>query len=245
MAKERTVLKHLLPLGKQLPEAIKGKRARIFGVTRGAYKNPAFWSVNEIPKLVKSKKTGMLIDKIEPDKVLGHAHSVTLTDPRFDKMYRPKQLNTRGYKAKGGTPQYGKINREDLELTSRAKELLSKGNKQTYKDRYAFVDGRVKNIEELKDVRPKPDPGKGRMYKSGRLQKIPLDDILDGQNDHYVGQSMRNGSTRKLIGKREYNTLKKNKQLGKGKYHLATQVQLEPNGAMYYYNSHTKFLVDF
>lgn len=242
----RKILNKILPLGKSLPQGVKGKRVRVFGVTRGAYKNPAFWSVNQMPPMVKSARTGMKIDPINPNtgSVLGHAHSLTLTDPRFDKMYRPNMFDTRGYKVRKGKSYLDRLTRNDIELTPKAKRRLDQGLSQNYKNRYAFIDGKVKDIQEMTQMPTEFPLKKGLMYKKGRLNKVDLDTMLDRGDDYYVGQTLRNGSNRRLIGQREYNTLKKHNKLGKGKYHLVKQVRLDPAGQMRYY-SNSFFLSDF
>jgi hypothetical protein len=233
----RKILNKILPLGEKLPLNAKGKRVRVFGVTRGAYKNPAFWSVNKIPHLTKNARTGMKIDPINPNSgsVLGHAHSLTLTDPRFDKMYRPGMFDTRGYKVRKGKSYLDKLSESDLELTSRAKRRLEEGLSQNYKNRYAFIDGKVKDIQEMSQMPTEFPLKQGLKYKKGRLQKVDLDTMLNRGNDYYVGQTMRNGTNRQLIGKREYDLLKKHNKLGKGKYHYVKQVRLDPAGQMRYY----------
>lgn len=222
----------LRPLKAALPKDMVGKKARIFGVTRGsADLNPSTWSVNKIK--------GKGVSNIE---VQGHAHSVKLSDPRFDKIDVSKMWNTRGYIKP-------KKKYENLHLTPRGLETFRKTGKPNYKDRYAFIEGNVKDLKEYDKLQPAPNPSnKNAKYKSGRLYKRSIYEMQQGKQDYYGGMPMKNKSHRQLIGREEYNELTDNgkKKLPKGKYYLASEVQLEPNGKMLYYSEPKNFfLIDF
>lgn len=225
----------LIPLKKPLPKGMISKRGRIFGVTVGAAAEsyPTTWSINAIKGVAPSKIS-----------VQGHAHSVKLANPRFDKIDTNKMWGTRGYlKPKNMS--------DDLVLNTRGKERLAKGKKTAHKDRYAFIEGDIKDLKEyqqLSEITLSTSNPKAK-YKKGGFTKVDLDALKSGERDYFSGQKLKNGSNRRLIGKEEYDVLTQGgkKKLPKGKYHLVSEVQLEPNGKMYYYNVYLPnyCLIDF
>lgn len=158
-------------------------------------------------------------------KVMGHAHGVVLKKPEF-RVTKSGMWNVRGY----NLPKDG---------------VLQKATRPPQKTPYSFIVGDLEKAEEFRRKKAKPRI-KGVKYKSGRLDKVrSVENLLSGENDKFIGQKLRNNTTRELIGEKRFKELGGKGKLQKGKYHLVSEVKLRPNAEMYYYNENPRFLIDF
>lgn len=213
----KTVSRGLVALKKAVPKLTKNQRVKIFGVTRPQHFNPSTWTINTPGSSPRN---------------LGHSHYAYLNKPEFE-IKKSGMWFTRGYKK----PKSKNV--ADLEKTTRPPS----------KTPYAYVTGEQRKVGELrslpKDVtKKKKVPGKNAIYKKGGFKKEKdINKLISGEStDAFMGQKMKSGSQKRLVGRKEFDTLSRKE---KRKVHLVSGVRMTPNGGLSYYSRNLYYLSDF